>query len=63
MDPLKPDIALLCKLGSLIVHAEEFMTRGGHSVDWAAFKVGMKDPDVQEWLAAMTEMALITLKR
>ena len=62
-DPLKPNPALLCKLGSVIVHADEFLSPGGHHLDETAFRMALADPDVQGWLAQMRAMAMVPLKR
>jgi len=35
-DPLKPDMTLLIKLGSLIVHQDEYMSSNGHHFDKVA---------------------------
>ncbi len=62
-DPLRPDMGLLIKLGSIAVHADEFTSLGGHEVDQLALRQGLDDPDVKAWLAKMTEMALVPVKR
>ncbi len=62
-DPLKPDATLLCKLGSIIVHADEGLGEGGHAFDYRAFRQLCDDPDVTAWLAAMDKMALIPKRR
>jgi len=60
-DAFKPSIALLSKLGSLIVHADEFMSVGGHTVDRETFRNLLANPDVQQWMKAMGP--LLPLKR
>lgn len=64
-DPLKPSMALLVKLGSLVVHADEYLDAAGngHPFDKNAFDALMTEPEVAEWLKAMGKMALIPLKR
>ena len=62
-DPFSPDPALLAKLGSIIIHAEEFLSEGGHPFDKVAFQSGMNDKDVQNWLESMQAMAMIPVKR
>jgi hypothetical protein len=37
-DPLKPDLPLLMKLGSIIVHTEEMISPKGHPVDMEAMR-------------------------
>lgn len=62
---LNPSAALLCKLASVIVHAEEYLSpKGdGHSLDLEAFRSNVADPEVQEWLAQMTAAAMAPKKR
>ena len=45
-DLLRPSAALLCKLGSLIVHAAEYLDAAGrgHPFDKDAFDTLMEDP-------------------
>lgn len=62
-DPLKPPASLLCKLGSIVVHADEMMSPKGHAFDATALKTILADPEVIEWLAAMNEMALLPVRR
>lgn len=52
-DPLKPDVALLCKLGSIVVHTDEMLSPKGHDVDRTAIVTLLADPDVRAWVAAM----------
>ncbi len=61
--PLSPSPALLAKLGSIIVHYEEFLSPTGHGVDQAAFRVLVEDAEVMDWMKAMRELALIPEKR
>lgn len=61
--PMKPSSQLLCKLGSIIVHAEEALDKDGHEFDITAMKSLLKDSDVKDWLKRMDEMALIPKKR
>lgn len=63
MDPLKPDLALLIKLSSIAVHAEEYLSAGGHSFDRIVLDGLLKDPDVQAWRAAMDKLAMLPVKR
>ena len=62
-NPLQPTPALLAKIGSLIVHAEEMISEDGHAVDRAALASGLLDTEVQDWLRAMGEMAMVPVKR
>lgn len=62
-DPLNPSVALLCKLGSVIVHADELLSPHGHHFDREALRAVLADPDVADWLRGMGDLALIPLKR
>lgn len=62
-NPLKPSPALLCKLGSVAVHAEELLSQRGHDFDRVALDSVLSDPDVKEWLAQMTAAAMVPAKR
>lgn len=52
-NPLKPDLSLLCKLGSIAIHVEEMLSEKGHGFDRIALQGCLKDREVQEWLKAM----------
>jgi len=62
-NPLKPTPALLCKLGSVLVHADELISSKGHAFDRHALEQLVNDPDVKEWLAQMDALAMIPKKR
>lgn len=62
-DPLKPNPQLLIKIGSLLVHYQEYNSPDGHHLDLSAIESLEKDPDLKEWLKQMTELALLPLKR
>lgn len=62
-DPLKPDISLLVKLGSIAVHAEEFLSPGGHQFDRAALDGLFQDHAVRGWIEQMTRLALLPVRR
>lgn len=62
-DPLKPDAALLVKLGSIAVHADELTGVDGHTFDREAIRSLVTDPDVVTWVKAMDAMALLPVKR
>lgn len=61
--PLTPPLSLLCKLGSIAVHAEETISEEGHDLDMAALRALLADSEVVEWLGAMNAAALLPLKR
>ena len=52
-DPFKPSVALLSKIGSLIVHMQEFASPSGHEYDGIAVNQLLNDPDVIEWMKQM----------
>jgi hypothetical protein len=52
---------LLCKLGSIVVHADEARSPGGHQFDLVALDTLLKDPEVKDWIKAMG--TLLPLKR
>lgn len=62
-DPLKPTATLLIKLGSLAVHAEEFLSPNGHPFDRTSVYMLLNDPEVAEWLQQMDKMAFLPKKR
>ena len=63
-DPLKPSVALLAKLGSLIIHYDEFHSfNAGHPYDLQTARQLQDDPEVEEWLDTMGALALVPKKR
>lgn len=60
---LEPSAALLCKLASVAVHAEEFLSPDGHDLDRQALLSGLADPEVRECLDAMSAASLAPRKR
>lgn len=56
MDAYEPSIVLLCKLGSMIVHADEAFSPDGRRLDQNEFYNLHRQPDVQAWLKAMAPM-------
>lgn len=63
MDPLKPSISTLCKIGSIVQHTEELLSPNGHAFDKTALESLLKDTEVKQWLKEMDKMALIPKKR
>jgi hypothetical protein len=63
MDIMNPSASLLCKLGSIVVHASEFASSGGHAFDKAAIDTLMADAEVTHWLEAMDAAALLPKTR
>jgi hypothetical protein len=62
-DPLKPALALLVKLGSIAVHADEFLSDEGHPFDKVALKSLLSDLEVSDWINQMNKMAMLPKKR
>jgi|SRR5882672_3466278 len=62
-DPLHPELRLLIKLGSAIIHTEEMISPAGHVYDLATLKALLTDPDIVGWLKQMDAMALLPKKR
>lgn len=52
-DPLKPSAALLCKLGSIVVHADEALSSTGHRFDIDAMRPLLADKEIQSWIKSM----------
>lgn len=62
-DPLKPNMQLLCKLGSIAQHADEMLSSKGHHFDKAALQAVLDEDDVKAWLKQMDKLALIPKRR
>jgi hypothetical protein len=62
-DPLKPSPTLLIKLGSMVVHYEEMLSRKGHEFDKHALDTLTNDAEVREWFSSMDKMAFLPRKR
>jgi len=63
LDPWKPSVHLLIVLGSIAVHAEEFLSPKGHPVDQIAIEDLLRDPELIEWRAVMDKSAFLPVKR
>lgn len=63
IDPLDPSASLLIKLGSIIVHFDEFTSATGHPLDKQTADQLLKDEEVAEWLSEMTKLAFLPVKR
>lgn len=61
--PLQAPTVTMVKLGSIAVHAEEFLSPTGHGFDKIALQQLLDDPDVKDWLFAMDKLALLPRKR
>ena len=62
-DPLVPSAALLCKLGSILVHSEEAGSSWGHEFDVIALQGLINDPQVVEWMQQMQDQGFLPEKR
>lgn len=62
-DPFNPSPALLAKIGSALVHAEEFISGDGHHFDRTAFDALMADEELVEWQAEMHVRGRLPFKR
>lgn len=60
---LKPELSLLVKLGSIVVHVEELLSPKGHPFDETAIRGLLSDPEVQEWLTKMDRMGFMPKPR
>ena len=62
-NPLKPNLSLIVKLGSIMVHTEEMLSSKGHAFDAEALKALLADKEVVEWKKQMDKLALLPVKR
>lgn len=62
-DVLNPSPALLCKLGSIVVHADELLSPKGHPFDKEALLSLFQDDEVNQWIDGMRTLAMIPEKR
>jgi hypothetical protein len=63
MNPLKPSPSLLCKVASVVVHAEEMLSPSGHDYDKQALISALQDPELKNWIQEMTKMGMAPVKR
>lgn len=63
MNMMSPGMALLVKLGSIAVHAEEMIEPGAHDLDRVSLQSLLDDPEVKEWRQAMDAAAMLPVKR
>ena len=52
-DPLTPDLTTLIKLGSIVVHVEEWLSAKGHNFDRVVIESLLQDPGVIKWVKEM----------
>ncbi len=60
---LAPSASLLCKLGSIIVHCDEFLSPDGHHFDKIALQELLGDSEVVAWISGMDSLCMLPLKR
>lgn len=60
---LTPELGLLVKLGSIAVHAEEYLSPNGHQFDGVALRQLLEDAEVKSWIKEMDKMAMLPKKR
>ena len=63
IDPFKPPVTTLVKLGSIVVHFDEATMPGGHQFDMHTARTLLEDHEVKAWLEAMNKMAMLPVKR
>lgn len=61
--PLMLSVSLAAKLGSILTHAEEYFSNGGHDFDKTALLDVLSNAEVKDWLGALDQMALLPKKR
>lgn len=62
-DLSKPSLQLLCKLASIVVHLDEYLSEDGHPLDLDAAKSVLADPTVKAWIEEMSAASLAPHKR
>lgn len=60
---LNPSLPLLCKLGSIVVHADEATGPTRHQYDLIALRALVEDPEVKAWLVGMQKASFVPVKR
>jgi hypothetical protein len=67
MNPLSPPAGTLCKIVSVLVHADEMRESQNdphaNSIDRVALYSALDQPDVKEWIEAMTQGGFAPIKR
>jgi len=63
MNPLRPELSLLVKLGSIAVHVEEMLSPKGHYFDKEAIRSLLNDEEVKQWIKEMNRLAFLPKKR
>lgn len=60
---MKPELAILVKLGSIAVHVEEMMSPDGHGADKISLEALLDEPDLKAWIEQMDKIGLMPKKR
>ena len=55
--------SLICKLGSIVVHAQEFFSADGHQFDKEALLSLLSDHEVEAWIKELEKLAMVPKKR
>lgn len=63
LHPFKLTAALAAKIGSILVHVDEFTSSDAHQFDLATMQALIVQPDVQDWLQQLSAMSLVPKKR
>ncbi len=63
VDAMNPKLSVLVKLGSLLMHYQEFLSPQAHHTDRLAIQTLEKDHEVIEWVKAMQDLSLLPVKR
>ena len=56
-------ITLVAKLGSLVVHVQEYLSRNSNPVDRSAIETIINDPEINAWVKELEKDALVAVKR
>jgi hypothetical protein len=56
-------LSLLVKLGSLMVHTDEYLSEHGHPFDKIAIRQVLDDPEVKAWREEMDVLAMLPVPR
>lgn len=60
---IQPSKEVLIKLGSLVVHIEEYLSEKSSEYDKITIQALLADQDLQDWVSKLDELALVPKKR
>lgn len=60
---IHPNVSVLCKLGSIVVHLQEASSKEAHIFDLKALIPLIEDVEVKAWIKEMDRLALVPKKR